>query len=113
MLNIRKWKPVLLGLAFLLTLLTTSLVADPAFAVRVYSGTITRIDGDTITLNGYQKFVPGSEHARLPSWVKEGTKVKVGYYTQNKINYYQEIAKPGRMLELEKREAWSSRDNEY
>ncbi len=113
MLNIRKWKPVLLGLAFLLTLLTTSLVADPAFAVRVYSGTITRIDGDTITLNGYRNFVPGSEHTRVPNWAKEGTKVKVGYYTQNKINYYQEIAKPGRMLEVERREARGSSNNEH
>ena len=112
MLNIRKWKPVLLGLAFLLALLATSLVADPAFAVRVYSGEITRIDGDTITLNGSRKFVPANEHTRVPQWAKEGVKVKVGYYTQNKINYYQEIAKPGRMLEIEKRGAWSSSAND-
>ena len=112
MLNIRKWKPVLLGLAFVLALLTTSLVADPAFAVRVYSGKITRIDGDTITLDGSRKFVPANEHTRVPQWAKEGTKVRVGYYTQNKIHYYQEIGKPGRMLEVEKREAWSSSSNE-
>jgi hypothetical protein len=112
MLNIRKWKPVLLGLAFLLALVATSLVADPAFAVRVYSGEITRIDGDTITLNGSRKFVPANEHTRLPTWAREGAEVKVGYYTQNKINYYQEIAKPGKMLKVEKREAWSSRTNE-
>ena len=111
MLNIRKWKPVLLGLAFLLALLATSLVADPAFAVRVYSGTITQIDGDTITLNDYMKFVPANEHTKLPKWVKEGAKVKVGYYTQNKVHYYQEIAKPGRMLEIKKREARSSSRN--
>ena len=111
MLNIRKWKPVLLGLAFLLAFLATSLVADPAFAVRVYSGEITRIDGDTITLDGSRKFVPANEHTRLPKWLKEGTKVKVGYYTQNKVNYYQEIGKPGRMLEVEKRDAWSSGGN--
>lgn len=111
MLNIRKWKPVLLGLAFLLAFLATSLVADPAFAVRVYSGTITRIDGDTITLNDYMKFVPANEHTRLPKWAKVGTKVKVGYYTQNKVHYYQEIRNPDKMLKIKKRDAWSSSRN--
>ena len=112
MLNIRKWKPVLLGLAFVLAFLATSLVVDPAFAVRVYSGEITRIDGDAITLDGTRKFVPANEHAKLPKWAKKGAKVKVGYYTQNKVHYYREIGKPGRMLEVEKRDAWSSRTNE-
>jgi hypothetical protein len=106
MLHRRKNKPVLLGVAFVLMLLTISLATVPAFAVQVYSGEITRISGDTITLNGYKKFVPANEHARLPEWAKEGTNVKVGYYTQNKIHYYQEIGKPGRALRLEKQQAW-------
>lgn len=112
MLNIRKSKPVLLGVALVLMLLTISLATVPAFAVQVYSGEITRISGDTIILNGYKKFVPANEHARVPDWAKEGSRVKVGYYTQNKINYYQEIGPSGKALRLEKQRAWDfGKDN--
>lgn len=110
MFNIRKSKPVLLGLAMVLTLLTISLVTVPAFAVEVYTGTITRISGDTIILDGYKKFVPANEHARVPEWAEEGTTVKVGYYTQNRINYYQEIGKPEKELKIEKKVFGSSKD---
>jgi hypothetical protein len=109
MLDIRK-KTVVLGLTVLLIILT---LIVPAFAdLSTFTGEITRIEGKTITLNGYKKFEPANERARLPEWAAMGTTVKVGYYTQNKINYYQEIAKPGKMLKVEKREAWSSRTNE-
>ncbi len=108
MLHIRKRKPLVLGLALVLTLMTISLATVPVFAAQVYSGEITRISGDTIVLNGYKKFVPANEHARVPDWAKEGSRVKVGYYTQNKINYYQEIGKPGKALRLEKQQAWGS-----
>jgi len=101
MLNIRR-KPVVLGFTVLLTILT--LIVVPAFAggLSVFTGEISRIEGYTITLNGYKKFEPANERARLPEWAKMGTTVKVGYYTQNKINYYHEIGKPGRMLNVEK-----------
>lgn len=112
MLNIRKSKPVLLGLPLVLMLMIISLATVPAFAVQVYSGEITRISGDTIILNGYKKFVPANEHARVPDWAKEGSRVKVGYYTQNKINYYQEIGPSGKALRLEKQRAWDfGKDN--
>ena len=110
MLNMRKSKPVLLGVA--LVLMIISLATFPAFAVQVYSGEITRISGDTIILNGYKKFVPANEHARVPHWAKIGSRVKVGYYTQNKINYYQEIGPSGKALRLEKQRAWDfGKDN--
>jgi len=110
MLNIKR-KPVVLGLTVLLTILT---LIVPTFAgdLSVFTGEITRIEGNTITLNGYKKFEPANERARLPEWAAMGTTVKVGYYSQNKINYYHEFGKPGRMLKVEKREAWSSRTNE-
>ena len=106
MLNIRKSKLVLFGLALVLMLLTISLATVPAFAVEVYYGTITKISGDAITLNGYKQFVPANEHTKVPAWAKEGTRVKVGYYTQNKISYYQEIGKSGKTLRVEKQRAW-------
>jgi hypothetical protein len=106
MLHIRRSKPVVLGLALVLMLMTISLAAIPAFAVQVYSGEITKISGNTIVLNGYREFVPANEHARVPDWAKEGTKVKVGYYIQNEINYYQEIGRSGKLLKIEKNQAW-------
>ncbi len=102
MFSISKSKPVLLGLTFLLTLLTISLVAVPTFALDVHTGKITRIKGDTITLDGYKKLEPANEHTRVPKWAKEGTDVKVGYYTQNRVHYYVEIGKPGKLLDTEK-----------
>jgi hypothetical protein len=100
MLNMRK-KSVLLGLIVLVTTLT--LIA-PTFAANlsVFTGVITRIEGNTITLDHYKKFEPANERARLPDWAKMGTTVKVGYYSQNNINYYHEIGRPGRMLDIEK-----------
>jgi hypothetical protein len=100
MLDIKR-KPVVLGLIVFLTVLTLAL---PTFAgdLSVFTGKITRIEGNTITLNGYKKFEPANERARVPEWAEKGTTVKVGYYTQNRINYYHEIGKPGRMLKIEK-----------
>jgi hypothetical protein len=100
MLDIRK-KTVVLGLTVLLvisTLMVTAFAAD----LSVFTGEITRIEGTIITLNGYKKFEPANERARLPEWAEKGTTVKVGYYSQNKVNYYQEVGKPGRMLDIEK-----------
>ena len=110
MLNIKKWKPVLLGLAVLLTIFT---LIVPTFAgdLNVYTGEITRIEGDTITLNKYKKFRPANERVRLPEWATMGITVKVGYYSQNNVNYYQEIGKPGRALKIEK-ESWGRMKND-
>ena len=106
MLDIRR-KPVVLGLTVLLTILT---LAIPAFAadLSVFSGKITRIDGNTIILDSYKKFEPANERARVPEWAVKGTTVKVGYYSQNKINYYHEIGQPGKALKIEK-ESWGRR----
>ena len=100
MLYMRK-KKVVLGLSVLLV--TLALIV-PSFAgnLSLFTGEITRIEGTTVTLNGYKKFEPANERARLPEWAEKGTTVKVGYYSQNNINYYQEIGKPGRMLDIEK-----------
>ena len=100
------------GLALVLMVLTISLATVPAFAFQVYSGEVTQISGNTIILNGYKKFVPANEHVRVPDWAKEGSRVKVGYYSQNKINYYQEIGPSGKALRLEKQRAWDfGKDN--
>jgi len=108
MLNIRK-KTVVLGLTVLLTILT---LIVPAFAdLSIFTGEITRIEGNTITLNGYKKFEPANERARLPEWAAMGTTVKVGYYSQNKINYYHEFGKPGKALKIEK-ESWGRSKND-
>jgi hypothetical protein len=74
MLDIRK-KTVVLGLTVLLTILT---LIVPAFAgdLSILTGEITRIEGNTITLNGYKKFEPANERARLPVWAEMGTTVK-------------------------------------
>ena len=103
MLNMRK-KSLLLGLTVLVTTLALIL---PAFAANlsVFTGKITRIDGNIITLDHYKKFEPANERARVPEWAKLGTTVKVGYYSHNNINYYHEIGKPGSPLEIEK-ETW-------
>ena len=100
MLNIRK-KPVVLGLTVLLTILT---LIEPTFAgdLSLFTGEITRIEGNIIILDGYKKFEPANERARVPEWAKKGTTVKVGYYSQNKINYYHEIGNPGRAMKIEK-----------
>jgi hypothetical protein len=103
MLNIKR-KPVVLGLTVLLTILTL-VISTFAADLSLFTGEITRIEGNTITLNGYKKFEPANERARLPEWAAMGTTVKVGYYSQNKINYYHEFGKPGRMLNIEK-ESW-------
>jgi hypothetical protein len=109
MLNNRK-KSVLLGLTVLVTTLT--LIA-PALAANlsVFTGKITQIEGNIITLDHYKKFEPANERARVPEWAKKGTTVKVGYYSQNSINYYHEIGKPGRALEIEK-ESWGRSQND-
>lgn len=103
MLNIRK-KTVVLGLTVLLTILT---LIVPTFAgnLSVFTGEITRIEGNTITLDGYKKFEPANERARLPDWAVKGSTVKVGYYSQNRTHYYHEIGKPGKALKIEK-ESW-------
>ncbi len=108
MLDIRK-KTVVLGLTVLLTILT---LIVPTFAadLSLFTGEITRIKGNTITLNDYRKFEPANERARLPEWAKTGTTVKVGYYSQNEINYYHEIGTPGRALKIEK-ESWGRSKN--
>lgn len=103
MLN-RKRKPIVLGLTVLLTILTL-IVPSFAFGLSTFTGKITRIEGNTITLDGYKKFEPANERARLPDWAAMGTTVKVGYYSQNKTHYYHEIGKPGRALKIEK-ESW-------
>ena len=106
MLHIRK-KTVVLGLTVLLTILT---LIVPSFAggLSTFTGKITRIEGDTITLDGYKKFEPANERARLPDWAAMGTAVKVGYYSQNNTHYYHEIGKPGKALKIEK-ESWGRR----
>lgn len=103
MLHIRK-KPVVLGLTVLLTIMT---LAIPTFAgdLSVFTGKITLIEGNTITLDSYKKFEPANERARVPEWATKGTTVKVGYYSQNSINYYQEIGQPGKALKIEQ-ESW-------
>lgn len=103
MLDIRR-KPVVLGLFVLLTILTL-VIPTYAAGLSVFTGKITRIEGNTITLDGYKKFEPANERARLPDWAQMGTTVKVGYYSQNKTHYYHEIGKPGRALKIEK-ESW-------
>jgi hypothetical protein len=97
-------KSVLLGLTVLVT--TLALIV-PTFAANlsVFTGEITRIEGNIITLDHYKKFEPANERARVPEWAKKGTTVKVGYYFQNNINYYYEIGKPGSPLNIEK-ESW-------
>jgi hypothetical protein len=107
--NMRK-KSVLLGLAVLVT--TLALIV-PTFAANlsVFTGKITRIDGNIITLDHYKKFEPANERARVPEWAKKGTTVKVGYYSQNNINYYQEIGQPGSPLNIEK-ESWGRSQND-
>jgi len=109
MLDMRK-KTVVLGLTVLLTILT---LIVPTFAgdLSVFTGEITRIEGTTITLNGYKKFEPANERARVPEWAEKGTTIKVGYYSQNNVNYYHEIGKPGRMLKIEK-ESWGRSKND-
>jgi hypothetical protein len=108
MLDIRK-KTVVLGLTVLLIILT---LIVPAFAdLSTFTGKITRIEGNTITLSGYKKFEPANERARLPEWAQTGTTVKVGYYSQNKINYYHELGKPGKALKVEK-ESWGRNKND-
>jgi len=109
MCNIKR-KPVVLGLTVLLTVLTLVISAFAA-DLSVFTGEITRIEGNTITLNGYKKFEPANERARLPEWASMGTTVKVGYYLQSNINYYHEIGKPGRMLNIEK-ESWGRSKND-
>jgi hypothetical protein len=103
MLNIRK-KTVVLGLTVLLTIVTLVL---PTYAagLSIFTGKITRIEGNTIILNGYKKFEPANERARLPEWAAKGSTVKVGYYSQSNTNYYHEIGEPGKALEIEK-ESW-------
>ena len=114
MLNISERKPVLLGLAVLLTILSLGLGAAPVFAdeLDIFTGQVTRINGDTLTLSSYKTFEPANEHAKVPKWAKEGTNVKVGYYTQNRINYYYEIGRPGRALEIEKG-SWARSQADY
>lgn len=109
MLNIKR-KPVVLGLTVLLTILA---LIVPTFAggLSVFTGEITRIEGNTITLNDYKKFEPANERVRLPDWAAMGITVKVGYYFQNSINYYHEIGKPGRALKIEK-ESWGRDKND-
>ena len=103
MLN-RKRKPLLLGLTVLLTIVTMTV---PTFAggLSVFTGKITRIEGNTVTLDGYKKFEPANERAKLPEWAEMGTTVKVGYYSQSNTHYYHEIGKPGTVLKVEK-ESW-------
>jgi hypothetical protein len=84
------------------------LVAVPAFALDVHTGKVTRIKGNSITVDGYKKFVPANEHASVPDWVKAGANVKVGYYTQKRINYYYEIGQPGKLLNIERESAGRS-----
>jgi hypothetical protein len=109
MLDIKR-KPVVLGLIVLLTVLTLVL---PTFAgdLSVFTGEITRIEGNTITLNDYKKFEPANERARLPEWAEKGTTVRVGYYSQNRVNYYHEIGKAGSALKIE-RESWGRRSQD-
>jgi hypothetical protein len=109
MLDMRK-NTLVLGLTVLLTIVT---LAVPTFAadLSLFTGEITRIEGSTLTLNGYKKFEPANERARLPEWAGMGTTVKVGYYSQNNVNYYHEIGKPGRMLKIEK-ESWGRSKND-
>ena len=104
MLNM-KTKPVVLGLTVLLTLLIVGAAPMYAAELNFFTGKITTMNGDIITLNGYKTFEPANERAKVPKWAKQGTEVKVGYYNQNKINYYHEIGRPGRALEIEK-ESW-------
>ena len=103
MLNMRK-KSVLLGLTVLVTTLALIVPASAA-SLSVFTGKITRIDGNIITLDHYKKFEPANERARVPEWAKKGATVKVGYYSQNNINYYHEIGQPGSPLKIEK-ETW-------
>jgi hypothetical protein len=109
MLHIRK-KPVVFGLTVLLTVLIL-VISTFAGDLSVFTGEITRIEGNTITLNDYKKFEPANERARLPEWAEKGTTIKVGYYSQNNINYYHEVGKPGRMLKIEK-ESWGRSKND-
>ena len=109
MLNIKR-KQVVLGLTVLVTILTL-LIPTYAVGLSTFTGKITRIEGNTITLDGYKKFEPANERARLPDWVAMGTSVKVGYYSQNRINYYHEIGKPGKALKIEK-ESWGRMKND-
>ena len=103
MLNMKR-KPVVLGLFVLLTILTLVIPAHAA-GLSVFTGKITRIEGNTITLNGYKKFEPANERVRLPDWAAMGTEVRVGYYSVGRINYYHEVGKPGKVLKIE-RESW-------
>ena len=103
MLDIRR-KPVVLGLFVLLTILTL-VIPTYAAGLSVFTGKITRIEGNTITLNGYKKFEPANERVSIPDWAAMGIEVRVGYYSQNRIHYYQEIGKPGKVLKIE-RESW-------
>ena len=109
MLDIRK-KTVVLGLTVLLAILTMTV---PTFAggLGVFTGKITRIEGNTVTLDGYKKFEPANERARLPEWAVMGTTVKVGYYSQSNTNYYHEIGEPGKALKIEK-ESWGRSKND-
>lgn len=100
MLDIKK-KRLAFGLTVLLTILTL-VISTFAADLSLFTGEITRIEGNVLTLNGYKKFEPANERARVPEWAEKGTTVKVGYYNQNNVSYYHEIGKPGRMLEIEK-----------
>ena len=104
MFNLAKKRKVLVGLAGLLALLTVSLAPVPASTVEVeiFTGVLTRISGNKITLEHTKVFEPANEHAKVPKWAETGTRVKVAYYTQNYVKYYYEIGEPGKKLEKEK-----------
>ena len=100
----KKVKPMVLAVSIILTLATVSVGAISALAtpLELVTGQITRISGDAITIDHYKKFEPVNQHTVVPKWAKKGTRVKVGYYTQNSTRYYYEIGKPGETLEIER-----------
>jgi hypothetical protein len=99
-----KTKAVVLGLATLLAILALT-VSPFAASLSIFTGEITRIEGNTVTLNSYKTFVPANERATVPDWAEKGVTVKVGYYIQNHLNYYHEIGRPGKELKVQK-ESW-------
>ena len=110
MIGIKHSNRVLLA-ALLLAFVIAGMGSVPGFAsdLQVYTGKITLVKGDVITLDNYKKFEPATPRAEVPKWAENGTIVKVGYYSQQLKNYYYEIGEPGKRLEAEERRAAKTR----
>ena len=76
---------------------------------KVVTGTVTRVEGTNLVLEGGRTLQAVNEHLRIPDWVKPGTRVKVAAYAQGSREYYVEIVKPGDTLRMEQKPAPGSR----